>query len=257
MDAKVGTYIVKANFKKKSSSGSGGKVEIKEPEVPQGLNGDDHFQYIFGYDDGTVRPLAKITRAEIAAIFYRLLDDETREYYFTTENDFPDMKDTMWYNKAVSTLANAGIITGCSDGLFHGGRNITRAELATIIAKFDMITYEGEDIFSDISGHWAREYINSSADKGWIVGDGTGKFRPYDDITRAEVMTMINAVLNRAVDEDGLCKGYKKWPDNTKGTWYYYQVIEATNYHDYEREADLSEIWTEILPDKTWDEAGR
>ena len=169
----------------------------------------------------------------------------------------PDMKDTMWYNKAVSTLANAGIITGCSDGLFHGGRNITRAELATIIAKFDMITYEGEDIFSDISGHWAREYINSSAEKGWIVGDGTGKFRPYDDITRAEVMTMINAVLYRAVDEEGLCEGYKKWPDNTKGTWYYYQVIEATNYHDYEREADLSEIWTAILPDKTWDEAGK
>ena len=135
-------------------------------------------------------------------------------------------------------------------------REVAQRYADLFIAKFDEITYRGEDLFSDISGHWAREYINSSADKGWIVGDGTGKFRPYDDITRAEVMTMINAVLNRAVDEDGLCKGYKKWPDNTKGTWYYYQVIEATNYHDYEREADMTEDWIEILPDKVWNEAG-
>ena len=239
-----------------SGGSSGGTIDIEEPQVPQGLNGDNHFQYVMGYTDGTVRPLAKITRAEVAAIFYRLLDDETRERYFTTENDFPDMKDTMWYNKAVSTLSNAGIITGCSDGLFHGSRNITRAELATIIAKFDDHVYEGRDYFNDISTHWARTFINSSADNGWIVGDGSGKFRPYDDITRAEVMTMINAVLNRAVDEDGLCDGYKKWPDNPKTAWYYYQVIEATNYHDYEREADMTEDWIEILPDKVWNEAG-
>ncbi|MBQ8718726.1 MAG: S-layer homology domain-containing protein, partial [Clostridia bacterium] len=246
------TYTITAEFHKKSS---GGGTVIEEPEVPEGLNGDDHFQYIMGNTKGEVKPLAKITRAEVAAIFYRLLADDTREYYFTTESDFPDLNETLWYNKAAATLANAGIFTGCDDGLFHGERNITRAELATVIAKFDDHVYLGEDLFNDISGHWGRAFINACADNGWIVGDGSGKFRPYDDITRAEVMTMINAVLNRAVDEEGLIDGYKVWPDNTPGTWYYYQVIEATNYHDYEYDRIVAEDWLEILPDKVWDEA--
>lgn len=240
---------------KDDDHGSSGSSKPLAP-VPGDLNGEEHFQYVMGYPDGTVRPLANIKRSEVAAIFYRLLKDKVRDYYFTTENDFPDMKESMWYNKAVSTLANAGIITGCSDGLFHGERNITRAELATIIAKFDDHVYEGEDYFNDISKHWGRAFINASADNGWIVGDGSGKFRPYDDITRAEVMTMINAVLNRGVDEEGLHEDYKKWPDNIKGKWYYYQVIEATNYHEYTSRSVAHEDWHAILPDKVWDEAG-
>ena len=241
-------YVITAEFSRKSSGSSSGKKPA--------LNTEEHFQYIMGYPDGTVGPLDRITRAEVASIFYRLLDDDTREYYFTTENAFPDMNESMWYNKAVSTLANAGIITGCSDGLFHGGRTITRAELATIIAKFDEDIYVGHDFFTDIAGHWARPYINVAAENGWIVGDGNALFRPYDAITRAEVMTMINAVLEREVDADGLCKGYKKWSDNIEGKWYYYQVIEATNYHEYVVEKNDSEKWIKILDDKTWDEAG-
>ena len=210
---------------------------------------------IIGNTNGMVRPLARITRAEVATIFYRLLTDEMREQYFTTESDFTDLNEGLWYNKAAATLANAGIFTGYDDGLFHGERNITRAELATVIAKFDKHVYVGEDKFTDISNHWARAFINACADNGWIVGDGNGKFRPYDAITRAEVMTMINAVLQRSVNADGLCAGYKQWPDNPPGTWYYYQIIEATNYHEYIRKNLLIEEWVEILPDKVWDEA--
>ena len=223
--------------------------------VPDELNGEEHFQYVMGDTNGLVRPLSKITRAEVAAIFYRLLKDEVREQYFTTQSVFPDLNEGLWYNKAAATLANAGIFTGCDDGLFHGERNITRAELATVIAKFDDHVYFGDDLFNDISKHWGRAFINACADNGWIVGDGSGKFRPYDAITRAEVMTMINAVLNRGVDAEGLCSGYKKWPDNTEGTWYYYQVIEATNYHEYTRRSATLENWHAILPDKVWDEA--
>ena len=227
---------------------------IEDPDVPLGLNTGDHFQYIVGDTNGLVRPLAKITRAEVAAIFYRLLDDTTRTAFYAEECGLPDLNASKWYNEEACTLVNAGILTGCGDGLFHGERNITRGELATIIAKFDAVTYVGEDKFDDISGHWAREFINISAENGWIVGDGTGKFRPYDEITRAEVMTIVNAVLNRAVDEAGLIDDYKVWPDNTPGTWYYYQVIEATNYHSYELDSDMTEEWTEILPDKVWNE---
>ena len=227
-------------------------INIEDPEVPLGLNTGDHFQYIVGDTNGLVRPLSKITRAEVAAIFYRLLDDTTRTAFYATESGFPDVNASKWYNEEVATLVNAGILTGCDDGLFHGERNITRGELATIIAKFDATAYVGEDHFDDIASHWARAYINISAENGWIVGDGTGKFRPYDDVTRAEVMTMVNAVLMREVDEEGLIDGYKVWPDNTPGTWYYYQVIEATNYHNYEYRADMIENWTEILPDKIW-----
>ena len=235
-----------------SSGGGNSGTDIVDEDVPLGLNTGDHFQYIVGDTNGLVRPLSKITRAEVAAIFYRLLDEPTRTAFYAETCNLPDVTASKWYNEEVCTLVNAGILTGCDDGLFHGERNITRGELATITAKFDATVYVGPDKFDDIASHWAREYINISAENGWIVGNGTGKFRPYDDITRAEVMTIVNAVLRREVDEEGLIAGYKAWPDNLPGTWYYYQVIEATNYHDYEYREDMIENWTEILPDKIW-----
>ncbi|MCD8036012.1 MAG: S-layer homology domain-containing protein, partial [Clostridiales bacterium] len=219
------------------------------------LNTEEHFQYISGYPDGTVRPNANITRAEVATIFYRLLDDDTRNAYYSTYSTFDDVDSSQWYLKVVATLTNAGILHGdAGSNTFRPDDNITRAEFATVVSFFDEIVYTDEDAFSDISGHWANLYINSAYQKGWVVGYN-GRYNPDTAITRAEAITLINNVLGREVDEDGLHADTKQWPDNYDYAWYYYEVLEATNYHEYVRDsADEAEEWTEILPNKVWNE---
>ncbi|MBQ9092221.1 MAG: S-layer homology domain-containing protein, partial [Anaerotignum sp.] len=243
----------------KKSSGGGGSSSKKDKEIVAGdveeiLNTEDHFQYVQGYPDGTVGPERNITRAEATVIFFRLLQDHVRAELLTAENNFPDVNLDDWFNLGVSTMESGGFVSGYEDGTFRPNGKITRAELATIISNFDELEPATENRFPDVEGHWAEAYINSAAEKGWLSGYDDGLYRPNQYITRAETMSMINRVLNRRVDADGLHADAKQWVDNPESKWYYYAVLEATNHHDYQR-ADVSdyENWTAINPEKVWE----
>ncbi|CUP47422.1 S-layer homology domain-containing protein [Flavonifractor plautii] len=221
--------------------------------VPEWLNGDDHFAYVIGYTDGTVRPLSNISRAEVAAIFFRLLNEDIREENLTSANTFTDVNDGMWCNMSISTIAKLGIVKGRTAERFDPNAPITRAEFAAICARFDTSKRDGDSNFTDISGHWAEAEIERAASLGWIMGYTDGTFRPENYITRAEAMTMINRVLNRLPeDEDDLLDGMNVWPDNKPGDWYYLAVQEATNSHDFTRKGDVYERWTKLNADPDW-----
>lgn len=247
------TYTVTAEFYKRSSSGSSdsSKDDDKTPDLEKG----DHYAYIVGYaEDGTVRPNANITRAEVAAIFFRLLTDDARDAYWCTTNRFPDVTPDAWYNNAVSTVANAGILVGNPDGTFRPNANITRAEFAAIAARFLSDPSAGRDRFTDTANHWARALINQAAAEKWVTGYKDGTFRPDNAITRAEAVTLINNVLERGPDADHMLKKMVTWPDNAdRSTWYYEAIQEATNSHDYTwSEDDDSEKWTKLLETRDW-----
>lgn len=236
-------------------TGGGGGVDITNPEIPlaPGLNTDDHFAYVIGYPDGTVRPNNQISRQEVATIFFRLLTDDSRLESWSQSNTFSDVSKTAWSNNAISTMTNAEILTGYPNGTFRPTGNITRAEFAAIAARFDSALYVGEDKFSDISGHWAAKYINRAAEKGWLSGYEDGTFRPDAYITRAEAMTMINNVLDRRVRVEGLHAEMKMWTDCNPNDWFYLAVQEATNTHDYDRANPTeNETWSAILPARDW-----
>ena len=221
--------------------------------VPDMLNGDDHYAYVVGYSDGTVRPNANISRAEVATIFFRLLKEEVRDGNLTTENTFADVTDGQWHNKAISTMAKLGAVKGRNAEAFDPDAPITRAEFATICARFDKTQISTGSNFTDISGHWAEKYIERAATLGWIAGYSDGTFRPSNYITRAEAMTMINRVLCRVPEtESDLLPGMITWPDNQPGTWYYLAVQEATNSHDYDRKDAIHEKWTALTEAPDW-----
>ena len=222
--------------------------------VPDRLNGDDHFAYIIGRDDGLVHPEAPITRAEVAIIFFRLLTDEARDEYLTETSPFADVASDAWYATAVATMQAMGIVEGRSPSAFDPEAPITRGEFAAIAARFDSDPYHGDDRFSDISGHWAAGYINQAAVTGWVEGQPDGSFAPDRSITRAEAMTTINRVLGRLPETaDDLLDDMIAWPDNPPDAWYYLAVQEATNSHDYERKADtVHETWTGLQPAGNW-----
>ena len=228
-----------------------------DPDKPE-LNTEDHYAYIVGYPDGNVKPEGNITRAEVATIFFRLLTDESRNEFWSQTNNYSDVSEDAWYNNAVSTLSNAGIIDGYEDGTFKPDGNITRAEFATIAVRFFEATYDGGDLFSDIAGHWAQDYINEAANAGIVDGYPDGTFQPQQLITRAEAMTMVNRTIDRHPHEDHLLADMIVWPDNPETAWYYEQVQEATNSHEYTMNTDDEqnpyEIWTELLPNRDWSE---
>lgn len=220
------------------------------------LNKEIHFNYVIGYTDGTIRPNNDISRAEVATIFFRLLTDEAREQYDKTTSSFSDIKDGAWCCRAVSTLTNMGIIKGYTDGTFRPNKSITRAELATIIARFAKLDVNTKT-FSDINGHWAQKNIELAAGNGWINGYEDGTFRPNNNITRAETFAMINRVLDRQTESvsDLLpTSEMNMWSDNlNENAWYYKDVQEATNYHKCDRVGDsVYEKWTEKVPDIDW-----
>lgn len=219
------------------------------------LESGEHFNYIVGYEDGTVRPANQITRAEVAAIFFRLMTEESRAEMLSTENSFSDVHEGEWFNVAVSTLSNAGILNGYPDGTFKPGRAITRAELAKVIALFAELT-EGTVRFRDVRDHWARAYIELAAGNGWIYGYPDGTFRPDNPLNRAETVTMLNRVLERDVRrEEHLIEGMITFSDNLDPyAWYYYHIQEATNYHTYTRLQPHSseEKWVELVENIDW-----
>ena len=221
--------------------------------VPDKLNGDDHFAYVVGYSDSTVRPNANISRAEVATIFFRLLKKEVRDGNLTTENIFADVTNGQWHNKAISTMAKLGIVKGRRADSFDPDASITRAEFAAICARFNTKPVENSGSFSDISGHWAENEIERAAAFGWISGYPDGTFRPDARITRAEAMTMINRVLCRMPQsESDLLNSMVTWPDNKPSDWHYLAVQEATNSHDFNRQGEVGESWTKLTSVPDW-----
>lgn len=221
--------------------------------VPDKLNGDDHFAYVIGYPDGKVHPEGNISRAETATIFFRLLKADIRDGNLTADNDFSDVSDGQWHNKAVSTMAKLGIVKGRRADRFDPDASITRAEFAAICARFSTRPVENSGSFSDISGHWAENEIERAAAFGWISGYPDGTFRPDARITRAEAMTMINRVLCRMPQsESDLLDSMVTWPDNKPSDWHYLAVQEATNSHDFNRQGEVGESWTKLTSVPDW-----
>lgn len=224
------------------------------------LNTGDHYAYVMGYPDGTVRPNGSITRAEVSTILFRLLSDKTRDEYFTTESSFTDVKAGAWYNNSIATLEKAGVIVDTAKGgAFRPNEAITRAELAAMLAQFsDAKPVKGVK-FSDVPAeHWAYEAIAIAAKMGWIEGYPDGTFRPDATITRAEMMTLVNRALERVPsDEDHLLskRVMLTFPDCKSGDWFYIAVQEATNSHTYERaatEKNGDEQWTALRANRDW-----
>lgn len=251
--------VLKAVFVKDNDGGSGGggshRPNNKPDETPEALNGDNHFDYVVGYSDGLVHPERNITRAEVASIFFRLLKDDVRSENLTDQNTFTDVSADAWYNVAVSTMSDMDIVFGRTDYQFDPDAYITRAEFAAIAARFDSDSYSGDDLFTDIEGHWAADQINRAAEKGWITGYPDGTFGPNRYITRAEAVTMINRVLNRMPkDKDALHEDMKVFVDNADtNAWYYLAIQEATNSHEYKKDKDgVYETWTDVLPARDW-----
>ena len=246
------TVTIKAE-KQNQGGGGGGGIIITPPDDKPELERGDHFAYIVGYEDETIRPQNNITRAEVATIFFRLLTDESREHYFTDDNSaFSDMTGDHWYDNAVATLTNAGIIAGYPDGTFRPNDPITRAEFAAIATRFDDLE-PVPSRFTDIDGHWAEDAINAAYGAGWVGGYPDGTFLPNKNITRAEVMSLVNRVLDRNVDIDGMLDDMLTWVDNEPSDWFYEAVQEATNSHDYEREeGEEFETWTKITEPRDW-----
>ena len=221
--------------------------------VPDKLNGDDHFAYVIGYPDGKVHPEGNISRAETATIFFRLLKADIRDGNLTADNEFSDVSDGQWHNKAISTMAKLGIVKGRRADRFDPDASITRAEFAAICARFSTKPVENSSSFSDISGHWAENEIERAAAFGWISGYPDGTFRPDARITRAEAMTMINRVLCRMPQsKSDLLDSMVTWPDNKPSDWHYLAVQEATNSHDFDRQGEVGESWTKLTSVPDW-----
>lgn len=241
----------KDNNKKNNKDNHTG--ETTPTKVPALLNGSNHFAYVVGYKDGNVRPQGNITRAETAAIFFRLLKEEVRSENLSKHNDFADVTEDSWYNTAVSTMAGMNILKGRTANSFAPQAPITRAEFAAICARFDSGRAEENSGFTDISGHWAEKEIERAATLGWVSGYTDGSFHPDAPITRAEAMTLINRVLCRMPETKAdLLDSMTKWPDNQPGAWYYLAVQEATNSHTYEQKDSKYETWTALTAEPDW-----
>ena len=266
------SYEVKAEKPTKPTNPANPTTPVTPPPA---LNTEDHFAYIIGYpvdyytgeptDDQTkkpVKPEGNITRAEVATIFFRLLTDEVRNEYWSQTCEYSDVDIDDWFNNAVCTLSNFGILKGYEDGTFRPNGNITRAEFATIAVRFFEVEYNGKDLFPDIDGHWAQDYINQAGFAGLVEGYPDGTFGPEKLITRAEAVTIVNRTIDRHPDKEHLLDDMLVWPDNMDTTkWYYADMQEATNSHEYtmhtktaETESQTKyEIWQKILPVRDWE----
>ena len=237
-----------------TNTGKNSRITVYNTEaaVPA-LFTDDHYAYIVGGPDGTVRPNDSMTRAGVATIFFRLLKDSVRDANLLTGCTYTDVPDGHWANPAISTMTGLDIVRGYDAAAFGPGDPITRAQFAAICARFDTGKSNGSRTFSDIEGHWAKAYIERAAELGWISGFQDGTFRPDAYITRAQAVTMINRMLNRVPeDPSDLLPGMNVWPDCGPGDWFYLAIQEATNSHDYRRKAGSYETWTDLNANPDW-----
>ncbi len=218
------------------------------------LNTNDHYSYLIGYSDGTVRPNGKITRAEVATIFFRLLDDDTRAKYWSSKNEFSDVPADKWYNNAVSTLCNMGVIGGYADGTFRPNAPISRAEFAKIAVSFTQnngsATY---NYFTDVkTSDWFAPYVTAAKDAGLIEGYSDGSFKPESKITRAEACAIVNRTLGRKPSKAHMKISDRiDWPDVQTTDWFYEAIMEATNSHTYQMGKRV-ETWNDKLPQRDW-----
>lgn len=232
---------------------SGGTQEKPDETPPTTLNDTDHYAYIVGYEDGTIRPNGHITRAEAATVFFRLLTDKARDANLTDRSPYPDVSAGAWYNKAIATLSRMGILSGYEDGSFRPNATVTRAEFAAMAARFDTEAKPVDTPFTDLTGCWAADEIAKAYGKGWINGYGDNTFRPNGPITRAEAVTLINRVLRRLPETDkDLLPDERTWPDNPETFWGYLALQEASNSHLYDRKRDGYETQTKLLPPRDW-----
>ena len=252
------TYDAHVSAKRSPSTPSTpAKLDETKPTlapIPEMLNGEDHYAYLLGYEDGTVRPNGSISRAEVATVLFRLLKDDVRTQNLTKDNAYSDVPDTAWYSTAVSTLSKMGVISGYPDGTFRPNAPITRAEFAAMIARFDETAKSADTPFTDISGHWAENAIGKAYGNGWVEGSSKTLFCPESNLTRAETATLLNRVLHRLPEkESDLLANQIAWPDNPETFWGYLTIQEATNSHEYERKADgVHETQTAKRENRDW-----
>jgi hypothetical protein len=230
-----------------SSIVSSKPYDIKDPEVPFSPNIpdefiNDHIKYINGYPDGTMRPDSAITRAETAAIIFRLLKSESKNR--ALDNPFTDVPDYEWHAQSIKYLADTNIVCGYPNGSFMPDEKITRAEFAKMVSGYDNLNITTGNQFSDTAGHWAEGYINSAANRGWVSGYPDGSFRPENNITRAEVVSTINRMLQRNIAERDVPSWARRFSDMTADHWAYLAVVEAATAHDYIYNADGTEKWS-------------
>ena len=249
-----------AQWSKNSTGGGGGNSSSSSSSSsskPPALNKEDHYAYIVGYPDGTVQPGGNITRAEVATIFFRMLTDDSRNQFWSQTNSYSDVSEGQWFNNAISTLANAGILSGYPDGTFRPNAPITRAEFTKIAASFfERVEYTIENPFNDVDDDdWFYKFVMAAYEGGLITGYPEGDFRPNANISRAESVTIVNRTLERAPDADHFLKDMIAWPDNGEDAWYYEAVQEATNSHEYVVKGtgtNKYEEWTKILEIRDW-----
>lgn len=234
------TIIIKGDLGQKET---GETDENGKLTVPAVVESEYHGAYVVGYTDGTFGPDRDMTRSEAATIFARLLAQRNGERITApTKTTFPDVPVNAWYAGYVSYLARYGIAVGYTDGLFHGDEPITRAEFTAMAVRFfdtygdgDPAIMEEYSGFWDVSpGHWAAGYIADAARYGWVVGYGDGTFHADDEITRAEVVTIVNRLLGREADQEYIAdhpRGLVLFPDVSKSYWAYYDILEAANGH--------------------------
>lgn len=218
------------------------------------LNTNDHYSYLIGYSDGTVRPNGKITRAEVATIFFRLLDDDTRAKYWSSENNFSDVSADKWYNNAVSTLSRMGVIGGYADGTFRPDAPISRAEFAKIAVSFTQNNGSAVySYFTDVkTTDWFAPYVTAAKDAGLIEGYSDGSFKPESKITRAEACAIVNRTLGRKPSKAHMKISDRiDWPDVQTTDWFYEAIMEATNSHTYQMGKRV-ETWNDKLPQRDW-----
>lgn len=256
---KVTSIKVTANTTLYAKWVEGDNGYVDNPNYKPDIFASEHNAYIVGRDGGYIAPNENLTRAEAATIFFRLIDAQVRTEGMTKENTFTDVNEGDWFNTAVSTLANLEVLKGRSADTFAPNETITRAEFMTIVARLSEAAYNGEDIFSDTEGHWAEDYINIAASIKWANGDN-GKFRPDDNVTRAEAMAIVNRATNRLPENTSdLLEGMETFIDNADvNAWYYLNIQEATNSHDFEMKADgVHEKWTTLRENPNWAEIER
>ena len=218
------------------------------------LNTKDHYSYLIGYSDGTVRPNGRITRAEVATIFFRLLTDDARQRNWSSENNFSDVSADKWYNNAVSTLCHMGVLGGYSDGTFRPNAPITRAEFAKIAVSFAQANGSAVySYFTDVkTTDWFAPYVTAAKDSSLIEGYSDGSFKPENRITRAEACAIVNRVLGRKPSKSHMkISGRIDWPDCTTADWFYEAIMEATNSHTYQMGKRV-ETWNDKLPQRDW-----
>ena len=219
------------------------KTEVKPAPVLE-----RHESYINGYPDGTVRPDGKITRAEVSAIFARLTQKNTLAQFVA---QYSDVKINDWFTDSIMKLSSKGILTGYPDGTFKPNRSITRAEFANIVSKYIKNPKSANETFTDVPmNHWAKNAIAMVKAEGWITGYPDGTFRPDAPITRAEAVSIVNRMFDRAADTNFVSVHdyeIKSYTDLNGSHWAYYEIMEATQTHNYEKLGVRVERWDNLV----------